>query len=120
MKKNENFENKEKINQTNSESELELRSNPELWEEVDNLEKEELVTDSRETNRRKNNEQIKIKKPKKINGFKKLFFGVGKEFERVTWTSKKELATSFLITLVVVAFFAIIFTLIGLGLNSNF
>ncbi|RXY97089.1 preprotein translocase subunit SecE [Malacoplasma penetrans] len=96
-----------------SETELDYESNQEVWEEVDSLEKETIVKESKSKTKNKKDKQIKAK-TKKTNGFKKLFFGVGKEFERVTWTTKKELASSFLITLVVVAFFAIIFTVISL------
>lgn len=105
-------EEKELLNNS-SETELDFESNPEVWEEIDNLEKETIVKESKPKTKKKTDKQIKAK-TKKTNGFKKLFFGVGKEFERVTWTTKKELASSFLITLVVVAFFAIIFTVISL------
>ena len=61
--------------------------------------------------------EAKLSKAKKENKFKKFFFGVGKEFQRITWTPKKELASSFLIIIVVIVFFGVIFTLIGLALT---
>ena len=60
--------------------------------------------------------EAKLDKAKKENKFKKFFFGVGKEFQRITWTPKKELASSFLVIIVVIVFFGVIFTLIGLAL----
>ncbi|MDE5949340.1 MAG: preprotein translocase subunit SecE [Malacoplasma sp.] len=61
--------------------------------------------------------EAKLDKAKKENKFKKFFFGVGKEFQRITWTPKKELASSFLVIIVVIVFFGVIFTLIGLALT---
>ncbi|MDE5767164.1 MAG: preprotein translocase subunit SecE [Malacoplasma sp.] len=61
--------------------------------------------------------EAKLNKAKKENKFKKFFFGVGKEFQRITWTPKKELASSFLVIIVVIVFFGVIFTLIGLALT---
>lgn len=71
--------------------------------------KEKIVVDLKK--------ESKLNKAKKENKFKKFFFGIGKEFQRVTWTSKKELASNFLIIIVVIVFFGVIFTLIGLALT---
>ena len=75
----------------------------------ENPEKEKVVVDLKK--------EAKIKNGKKENRFKKFFFGVGKEFERISWTSRKELASSFLITIVVVCFFGVIFTLISIAIT---
>lgn len=51
---------------------------------------------------KKNREKIykeNFKKDKKNadhNKFKRLFFGVGKEFYRITWPTKREIANNFL------------------------
>lgn len=79
---------------------------------------EEIVVEDRKAKKEKN----KVKKEKKNKSekkhvFKKFFYGVGKEFERVSWTSKKDLALNFLTILVVVTFFAVIFTLISIGIT---
>lgn len=58
-----------------------------------------------------NKENLKIKKNKnKSNKWKKFFYGIGKEFGRISWINKKEIGTSFAIVLVVIIFFALIFT----------
>lgn len=54
-----------------------------------------------------------IKKEKKESKFKKFFYGVGKEFERTTWTSKSKLVSDFFVVLTIVVILAVIFTLIG-------
>lgn len=54
-----------------------------------------------------------IKKEKKESKFKKFFYGVGKEFERTTWTSKSKLVSDFFVVLAIVVILAVIFTLIG-------
>lgn len=63
-----------------------------------------------------NKKEKKVKKEKvKKYTFKRYFYGVGKEFERITWTPKKTLFSSFLVVVVVVTFFALIFTGVTLG-----
>lgn len=69
-----------------------------------------------EKRKNKKNEIIvkpdKQKKPKKNYGesFRKFFFGVGKEFKRISWISKKELFNNFLIVVFLIVVFALIFT----------
>lgn len=48
-------------------------------------------------------------KKKKNSKWKKFFYGIGKEFGRISWIKKKEIATSFAIVLAVVIFFALVF-----------
>lgn len=108
-----NNKNQNEILENNFENELDFKTNQNVWEEIDSLEKKETIV-KREPKVKHKIDKPKKDKNKKMNSLKKLFFGVGKEFERVTWTTKKELASSFLITLVVVCFFAIIFTVISL------
>ncbi|MDE5553321.1 MAG: preprotein translocase subunit SecE [Malacoplasma sp.] len=58
-----------------------------------------------------NKKSIKLRSQKlKKHKWKKFFYGIGKEFGRVSWLNKKEIGTSFAIVLVVVIFFALIFT----------
>lgn len=64
---------------------------------VENNEKENLST------------EIKKNKKKKNNRWKRFFYGIGKEFGRISWIKKKEIATSFAIVLAVVIFFSLIF-----------
>lgn len=69
-----------------------------------------------------NKEKIVLeKKPKKIKNniekkskFKSFFYGVGKEFERTSWTSKSKLVSDFFIVLVIVLILAAIFTAIAI------
>lgn len=85
---------------------------------------EEIVVEKKKHKKEKSNKKDKkspkeeTKNKEKKHLFKKFFYGVGKEFERVTWTSKKDLALNFLVILVVITFFAIIFTLITLGITN--
>lgn len=65
---------------------------------------------------------IQEKKPKKIKNnlakkdskFKSFFYGVGKEFERTSWTPKSKLVSDFFIVLVIVLILAAIFTAIAI------
>ncbi|MBD5446149.1 MAG: preprotein translocase subunit SecE [Mycoplasma sp.] len=58
-----------------------------------------------------NKKSIKLRSQKvKKHKWKKFFYGIGKEFGRVSWLNRKEIGTSFAIVLVVVIFFALIFT----------
>lgn len=68
------------------------------------LEKKEKITKSK-------------KNPKK-HYIKKYFFGVAKEFERITWVDRKTLFTNFLVVLVIMVFFALIFTGVTIAINS--
>lgn len=79
---------------------------------------EEIVLEKKKHKKDKKSPKEKTKNKEKKHLFKKFFYGVGKEFERVTWTSKKDLALNFLVILVVITFFAIIFTLITLGITN--
>ncbi|MEF9984938.1 MAG: preprotein translocase subunit SecE [Malacoplasma sp.] len=56
--------------------------------------------------------QKKQKKPKKNYGesFRRFFFGVGKEFKRISWISKKEMFNNFFIVVFLIVIFALIFT----------
>lgn len=56
--------------------------------------------------------QKKEKKPKRNYGesFRRFFFGVGKEFKRISWISKKEMFNNFLIVVFLIVIFALIFT----------
>jgi len=66
------------------------------------------------------NEKNKKKSKKKKHDFKKasarLFYGVGKEFNRITWTSKDKIIWNFLVIVVI----AIFLTLIFLGIDYIF
>ncbi len=46
--------------------------------------------------------------------FKKFFYGVGKEFERTSWTTKSKLVSDFFVVVIIVLILAAIFTGIGL------
>lgn len=56
--------------------------------------------------------QKKEKKSKRNYGesFRRFFFGVGKEFKRISWISKKEMFNNFLIVVFLIVIFALIFT----------
>lgn len=75
--------------------------------------KKETIITSEETSKKE--KEFKKEKSKK-HTFKRYFYGVGKEFERISWTSKKTLFSNFLVVIVVVAFFALIFTGITIGI----
>lgn len=75
--------------------------------------KEEVIKNYKETEEEK---KLKKKQRQKKYTFRKYFYGVGKEFERIAWTSKKNLLTSFVVVIVVVAFFALVFTGVTLGI----
>jgi len=70
------------------------------------------------TNTKKNKE--KKSKNKKKYDFKKasarLFYGVGKEFNRITWTSKDKIVWNFLVIVII----TIILTLIFVGVDYIF
>lgn len=53
----------------------------------------------------------KPKDPKKKFSYimKKWFFGLGKEFKRITWPTKSRLVKDFFIILVIVALFVVVF-----------
>ncbi len=51
---------------------------------------------------------------KKFKKFKKFFYGVGKEFERTSWTTKSKLVSDFFVVVIIVLILAAIFTGIGL------
>lgn len=75
------------------------------------------------TNKNKKEELLVSKKQKKEkqsakSQFKRFFYGVGKEFERTSWTKKQELTYSFFITLIVLFVLALIFTAIAIGINQ--
>lgn len=65
---------------------------------------------------------IQEKKPKKVKNnlekkqskFKSFFYGVGKEFERTSWTTKTKLVSDFFIVLLIVLILAAIFTAIAI------
>lgn len=65
---------------------------------------------------------IQEKKPKKIrknlekkeSKFKSFFYGVGKEFERTSWTTKGKLVSDFFVVLIIVLILAAIFTAIAI------
>lgn len=58
----------------------------------------------------------KEKKEEKIKkySFRKFFFGVGKEYKRITWLTKKQLFYNFMIAIAIIIIFAAIFTGISL------
>lgn len=59
----------------------------------------------------------KIKKSlnkKKESKFKSFFYGVGKEFERTSWTPKNKLVSDFFVVLIIVLILAAIFTAIAI------
>lgn len=56
----------------------------------------------------------KIKKEKKPNKIKIEFYGVGKEFERTSWTPRTKLISDFFVVVIVVFILAAIFTGIAL------
>lgn len=97
-----NKENKEKIlwNDKND-SNKEKKSN----------DKETVYVEQHKKDLKKEKEKNKVKKNSK---WRKFFYGVGKEFGRVTWSHKKEVGTNFAIVLAVILFFALIFTGISL------
>jgi len=68
----------------------------------------------------KKNKDSKEKKVKKKVDLKKssatLFYGVGKEFNRITWTSKDKMIWNFLVIVVI----AIVLTLIFVGIDYIF
>lgn len=74
------------------------------------------LEEKNEANHREKIVSQKKSKEKKYT-FRRYFYGVGKEFERVTWTPKKTLFTNFVVVLVVITFFAIIFTGVTIGIT---
>ncbi len=77
--------------------------------------KNENVDETNEHKESGNDVQKKTKIKKQT--FRRYFYGVGKEFERITWTSKRSLFSSFIVVVVILTFFSIIFTLITLGIT---
>lgn len=71
-----------------------------------------------ENNKKNLNGKFKKNKKKKNSKWKKFFYGIGKEFGRISWIKKKEIATSFAIVLAVVIFFALIFWGISILMTS--
>lgn len=63
----------------------------------------------------KKEKKIEDKKnnPEKYNKGKRLFFGIGKEFWRISWLKKKRILYWFLVTLLIIVVFGIIFTSIS-------
>ncbi len=57
----------------------------------------------------KNNNVPKDPKKKFSYLMKKWFFGLGKEFKRITWPTKSKLVKDFFITIIIVALFVVIF-----------
>lgn len=72
-----------------------------ILKEKKELEKQESIVDDIKTKKQKQND------PERKNRIKRLFFGIGKEFWRVTWPKKMEifnnLVTVIIITLVLAA-----------------
>lgn len=58
-----------------------------------------------------NKSKVKIKDPKKKLSYslKKWFFGVGKEFGRITWPSKSRIIRDFFTAIIIVALLCLIF-----------
>jgi len=75
------------------------------------------VTESTNVKTKKSKKQPKTKKK---HDFKKasarLFYGVGKEFNRITWTSKDKIVWNFLVIIII----AIVLTLIFVGVDYIF
>jgi preprotein translocase SecE subunit len=49
-------------------------------------------------------------------GFKRWFFGLGKEFNRISWASRHKVLWNFLVILLIITFLALLF----LGLDELF
>lgn len=66
----------------------------------------------------------KLEKTNKLTGFnpedsvkyksKKWFFGVGKEFSRITWSSKSRVFKNFIVVICIIVFFSIVFLLLDM------
>lgn len=89
--------------------------------------KEKIIVEKNKKNKVKNNQftnsinqanemdlNLGEKPNKKTNKFKKFFYGVGKEFERTSWTTKSKLMSDFFVVIIIVLILAAIFTGIGL------
>lgn len=60
-------------------------------------------------------EKSKNTKSKKswFNNTKKLFFGVGKEFKRISWPSLKHVLWAFLVVFILTGFLVLLFFIVG-------
>lgn len=106
-----NSENVENISTT--------ENNSEKVKDAKNNTKETVVKDKEKDQERekKLKKAEKKYKPKKYI-LRKYFYGVGKEFERVTWTSKKSLFTNFVVIVIVVLFFSLVFFGVTYGITA--
>lgn len=67
-----------------------------------------------------NKEQKKEKKQSKFwFRIKRWFFGIGKEFGRISWISKKQLIKDFFVVIVVILIMALVFLGIDTALMSG-
>ncbi|WP_412032270.1 preprotein translocase subunit SecE [Malacoplasma muris] len=82
--------------------------------------KEEIIVTKKNKREDLNNDDKQIDpfasetQTKKFKKFKKFFYGVGKEFERTSWTTKSKLVSDFFVVVIIVLILAAIFTGIGL------
>lgn len=69
----------------------------------------------------KNKKKVKKNKVKKqcfSLKLKTFFFGLGKEFERMSWTSKSDLIKNFIVVICIVVILTAIFTGVGIGMQK--
>lgn len=107
-----NDESSEKVVLENSENK-EPNKEPTSTMTKENETVNEKINDENEEKKNVDQKKEKIKK----HTFKRYFYGVGKEFERVSWTPKKTLFSNFIVVVVVVTFFALIFTGVTIGIT---
>lgn len=94
--------------------EKDLKNNQQAQKENANNQKETILKEKKKETK----EERKLRKKHKVKKytFRKYFYGVGKEFERISWTSRKNLVSSFIVVIVVITFFALVFTGVTLGI----
>lgn len=116
LEKNNELNNEAIENESNIENVALGNSNDK--QEIEVTTKEKIVKTKDEEKKDKKLKKIEKKYKQKKHTFKKYFYGVGKEFERVTWTSKKNLFTSFMVVVVVVIFFSLVFFGVTYGITA--
>lgn len=78
----------------------------------DKKQKKQKVKLSKNEKKQKKIEDIK-NNPEKHNKVRRLFFGIGKEFWRISWLKKNKILYWFLVTILIIIVFGAIFTAVS-------
>ncbi len=108
---------KEKIVKDELKNEDLILASDEKQKQVDEKQKKVEGKEEVELSPNKKNKNINFSDEKKHKS-KRLFFGLGKEFWRITWPKKMKVANDFVTTIIVLLFFVLIFSGIGLLIGT--